>query len=84
MATDGAAPAAASKKNLLIFDAEEDLAVSLAKYAAELSAKFAAQRGAFTVVVSGGSLIKALRCVRPPTEPKNRASPGWVRGSKIG
>ncbi|CAM0952577.1 unnamed protein product [Alopecurus aequalis] len=66
MATDGAAPAAASKRDLLIFDAEEDLAVSLAKYAAELSAKFAAERGAFTVVVSGGSLIKALRKLAEP------------------
>lgn len=63
MATDGAAPApaASSKRNLLIFDAEEDLAVSLAKYTADLSAKFAAERGAFTVVLSGGSLIYALR-----------------------
>ncbi|KAM0895000.1 hypothetical protein ACQ4PT_024115 [Festuca glaucescens] len=66
MATDGAVPAAASKRDLLIFDAEEDLAVSLAKYAAELSEKFAAERGAFTVVVSGGSLIKALRKLAEP------------------
>ncbi|KAI4964882.1 hypothetical protein ZWY2020_057932 [Hordeum vulgare] len=63
MATDGAAaaPAGSSKRDLLIFDAEENLAVSLAKYTADLSAKFAAERGAFTVVLSGGSLIHALR-----------------------
>lgn len=65
MATDCAAAAAAAgskkKKEVLIFDAEEDLAVSLAKYTAELSAKLAAERGAFTVVLSGGSLIKNIR-----------------------
>ena len=69
MATDGAAPAASeagSKKKLLIFDAEEDLAVSLAKYTAELSEKFAAERGAFTVVLSGGTLIEALRKLAEP------------------
>ncbi|KAF0924375.1 hypothetical protein E2562_010051 [Oryza meyeriana var. granulata] len=66
MATDGAAPGTGSKKKLLIFDAEEDLAVSLAKYTAELSEKFAAERGAFTVVLSGGSLIKALRKLAEP------------------
>ncbi|PNT65002.1 hypothetical protein BRADI_4g35867v3 [Brachypodium distachyon] len=69
MATDSAAPAASgagSKRNLLIFDAEEDLAVSLAKYTADLSAKFAAERGAFTVVLSGGSLIEALRNLAEP------------------
>jgi 6-phosphogluconolactonase len=83
MATDGAAPAAASKRDLLIFDAEEDLAASLAKYTAELSAKFAAERGAFTVVVSGGSLIKALRFVPTPSQ-SSCVPPGWVRGSRIG
>ncbi|KAL6656369.1 hypothetical protein ACP70R_007195 [Stipagrostis hirtigluma subsp. patula] len=79
MATDGAAPAASgagSKKNLLIFDAEEDLAVSLAKYTAELSAKFAAERGAFTAVLSGGSLIKALRKL---TEPPYLESVDWSK-----
>jgi len=57
-------------EKLIIFDAEEDLAASLAKYTAELSAKFAAERGAFTVVLSGGSLVKALRFwtgLRPPS-----------------
>jgi len=60
MATDGAAPAG-SKSKLLVFDSKEDLAVSLAKYTAELSQKFAAERGAFTAVLSGGSLIDSLR-----------------------
>lgn len=44
-----------------VFDSEDDLAVALARYTADLSGKFAAERGAFTVVISGGSLVKALR-----------------------
>jgi len=38
----------------------EDLAVSLATYVADLSNKFTSERGAFTVCLSGGSLIKYL------------------------
>ncbi|KAJ4803836.1 6-phosphogluconolactonase [Rhynchospora pubera] len=53
--------AATGSKQLTVFDSEEELAVSLAKYTAELSDKFTRERGAFTVVLSGGSLIKALR-----------------------
>lgn len=53
--------AAKEKPGLLVFDTEEELSVSLAKYAAELSEKFIRERGAFTVVLSGGSLIKSLR-----------------------
>ncbi|KAG6579303.1 putative 6-phosphogluconolactonase 4, chloroplastic, partial [Cucurbita argyrosperma subsp. sororia] len=50
-----------------VFDSGEDLAVSLAKYTADLSDHFAKNRGAFTVVLSGGSLIKCLRkLVEPP------------------
>ncbi|CAA7403701.1 unnamed protein product [Spirodela intermedia] len=49
------------KPELLVFGSEEELSVSLAKYTAELSEKYAQQRGAFSVVVSGGSLIKSLR-----------------------
>ncbi|XP_022995582.1 probable 6-phosphogluconolactonase 4, chloroplastic [Cucurbita maxima] len=50
-----------------VFDSGEDLAVSLAKYTADLSDHFAKKRGAFTVVLSGGSLIKCLRkLVEPP------------------
>ncbi|KAH7853372.1 hypothetical protein Vadar_001686 [Vaccinium darrowii] len=55
------------KGKVQVFDTEDDLAVSLAKYTADLSDKFAKERGAFTVVVSGGSLIKSLRkLVEPP------------------
>ncbi|WOL13126.1 hypothetical protein Cni_G21895 [Canna indica] len=55
------ATAVKGKQGLLVFDTEEELSVSLAKYTAELSEKFARERGAFSVVVSGGSLIKSLR-----------------------
>ncbi|XP_038978703.1 probable 6-phosphogluconolactonase 4, chloroplastic [Phoenix dactylifera] len=59
--------AAKGKKELLVFESEEELSVSLAKYTAKLSEKFAQERGAFTVVLSGGSLIKSLRkLVDPP------------------
>ncbi|OVA04762.1 Glucosamine/galactosamine-6-phosphate isomerase [Macleaya cordata] len=44
-----------------IFETEEVLSVALAKYTADLSEKFVKERGAFTVVLSGGSLIKSLR-----------------------
>ncbi|CAM0911733.1 unnamed protein product [Alopecurus aequalis] len=66
MATLGAAGEAGFRKKLLIFDAEEYLAASLAEHMAGLSEKFAAERGAFTVVLSGGSLIKALRKLAGP------------------
>lgn len=46
---------------LLLFDGEEELSDSLAKYTADLSKKFCLERGAFTVVLSGGSLVKSLR-----------------------
>ncbi|KAL1818579.1 hypothetical protein DCAR_0414762 [Daucus carota subsp. sativus] len=49
------------KGDIKVFDSEEDLAVSLAKYIANISDKFAKERGAFTVALSGGSLIKSLR-----------------------
>ncbi|XP_060203959.1 probable 6-phosphogluconolactonase 4, chloroplastic [Lycium barbarum] len=56
-----------NKGEVKVFDSEEELAVSLAKYTADLSEKFCKERDAFTVVVSGGSLIKSLRkLVEPP------------------
>ncbi|KAG5036077.1 hypothetical protein AAZX31_04G212500 [Glycine max] len=45
---------------------KEDLAVSLAKYVADLSNKFTSERGAFTVCLSGGSLINYLRKLLEP------------------
>ncbi|KAK9063133.1 hypothetical protein SSX86_017003 [Deinandra increscens subsp. villosa] len=44
-----------------VFDSEEALSISLAEYTADLSEIFVKQKGSFTVVVSGGSLIKSLR-----------------------
>uniref|UniRef100_A0ACD5Y200 Uncharacterized protein n=1 Tax=Avena sativa TaxID=4498 RepID=A0ACD5Y200_AVESA len=76
MATSGASAEGASRKNLLIFDAEEDLAASLAEHTAGLSEKFVAERGAFTVVLSGGSLIKALRKL---AEPPYLEAVDWTR-----
>lgn len=61
VASAGGGGEAVSGKKLHIFDSEEDLAASLADYTSQLSAKFAAERGAFTVVLSGGSLVKSLR-----------------------
>lgn len=49
------------RKKVSVFDSEDDLSVSLAKYTAEIAGKFAAERGAFSVVLSGGSLVKSLR-----------------------
>ncbi|KAK8962279.1 hypothetical protein KSP40_PGU010512 [Platanthera guangdongensis] len=46
---------------LLVFDSDEELLDSLANYTADLSKRFCEERGAFTVVLSGGSLIKSLR-----------------------
>ncbi|XP_010525567.1 PREDICTED: probable 6-phosphogluconolactonase 5, chloroplastic [Tarenaya hassleriana] len=60
------ASAAAEKRRVEVFDGEEDLAVALAKYTADLSAKFCKERGAFTVVLSGGALIDWLRKLAEP------------------
>ncbi|KAH0465028.1 hypothetical protein IEQ34_005131 [Dendrobium chrysotoxum] len=58
---------AGEKKEVKIFDSDEDLVEGIAKHTAELSRKFSLQRGAFTVVLSGGYLIEKLRkLVEPP------------------
>ncbi|XVE58299.1 hypothetical protein DITRI_Ditri04bG0159200 [Diplodiscus trichospermus] len=55
------------KGKVEVFDSEEDLSVSLAKYIADLADKLSKEKGTFTVVLSGGSLIKSLRkLVEPP------------------
>ncbi|XP_062120010.1 probable 6-phosphogluconolactonase 4, chloroplastic isoform X2 [Humulus lupulus] len=58
--------AAASGKKIDVFDSKDELAVKLAKYTADLSEKFTKERGAFTVVLSGGSLIDYLRKLLEP------------------
>ncbi|EYU19678.1 hypothetical protein ABFS82_06G098100 [Erythranthe guttata] len=50
-----------SKGKVVVFDSEEDLSVSLAEYAADLATKISREKGSFTVVFSGGSLVKSLR-----------------------
>ncbi|KAL7254371.1 hypothetical protein ACSBR1_008713 [Camellia fascicularis] len=55
-----------AKGKVQVFDSEEALAVSLAKYTADLSDKISKQKAAFTVVLSGGSLIESLRKLLEP------------------
>ncbi|PKA61673.1 putative 6-phosphogluconolactonase 4, chloroplastic [Apostasia shenzhenica] len=49
------------ESRVLVFENEEELSESLANFTADLSEKFCRERGAFTVVISGGSLVKSLR-----------------------
>ncbi|CAL0305404.1 unnamed protein product [Lupinus luteus] len=58
---------AETKNNVVVevFDKEE-IAVSLAEYVAKISNKFTKERGAFTVTLSGGSLITHLRKLLEP------------------
>lgn len=46
---------------LKVLRSEGDLAVALAKYTADLADKFIKEKGVFTVVLSGGYLIRSLR-----------------------
>ncbi|KAJ8769745.1 hypothetical protein K2173_005951 [Erythroxylum novogranatense] len=64
----GCAPMGAlPKKKVEVFETEEDMAMSLAKYIADLSSKFIKERGLFSIVLSGGTLIQSLRkLVEPP------------------
>ncbi|KAG8381088.1 hypothetical protein BUALT_Bualt06G0085900 [Buddleja alternifolia] len=48
-------------KKVLKYDTEEDVAVALAKYTADLSEKYIKEKGSFSVVLSGGTLIDTLR-----------------------
>ncbi|KAG6410074.1 hypothetical protein SASPL_128122 [Salvia splendens] len=59
------------KTEVLKFDSESDVAVALAKYTADLSAKFVKEKGSFSVVLSGGSLIDTLRVVPLDSEDSN-------------
>ncbi|KAJ6822736.1 putative 6-phosphogluconolactonase 4, chloroplastic [Iris pallida] len=49
-----------------VFATEEAVANGLAKYTSDLSKKFIHRRGAFTVVLSGGYLIKSIRKLLEP------------------
>nr|WAS27903.1 bHLH13 [Lonicera caerulea] len=48
-------------KKILEFDSEQDVAVDLSTKISELSAKYIKEKGYFTVVLSGGTLIDTLR-----------------------
>ncbi|KAL0304465.1 UNVERIFIED_CONTAM: putative 6-phosphogluconolactonase 4, chloroplastic [Sesamum radiatum] len=50
-----------SRGKVNVFDSEDDLSSSLAKYTADLSNTISQERDSFTVVLSGGSLVKSLR-----------------------
>ncbi|KAJ4835911.1 hypothetical protein Tsubulata_006177, partial [Turnera subulata] len=55
------------KREVEVCDTEEQLADSLAKYTADLSDKLSNERGYFTMVLPGGSVVKSLRkLVEPP------------------
>ncbi|KAL7146079.1 hypothetical protein ABFS83_06G017200 [Erythranthe nasuta] len=56
-----AAFTALAETKVLKFDAEEDVAVALAKYTADLSEKYIKEKNSFSVVLSGGTLIDTLR-----------------------
>lgn len=49
------------KSPVFIYKSEEEVAVALAKYIADLSAKFIEEKGSFSVVLSGGSMIDTMR-----------------------
>ncbi|KAK7353405.1 hypothetical protein VNO80_18852 [Phaseolus coccineus] len=61
-----ASMAETKKLPVQIFKSEDLLADSLAKYVADLSNKFTSERGAFTVCLSGGSMIDYLRKLPEP------------------
>ncbi|XP_060212198.1 probable 6-phosphogluconolactonase 4, chloroplastic [Lycium barbarum] len=67
------------KKTVLKFDSEEDVSNALAKYTADLSGKFIKEKGSFTVVLSGGSLIDTMRkLVEPPYKGSVDWSKWWI------
>ncbi|XP_075495936.1 putative 6-phosphogluconolactonase 4, chloroplastic [Primulina tabacum] len=55
-----------SKGKVQVFGSEEELAVSLAKHTADLCSAISKERASFTVVLSGGSLVKSLRKLLEP------------------
>lgn len=67
---------ASNRGDFKVFESRDDLATSLADYVAGLSKSATEGRGSFTVVLSGGSLINALRKL---TEPPYLDSVDWGR-----
>ncbi|KAL0304459.1 UNVERIFIED_CONTAM: putative 6-phosphogluconolactonase 4, chloroplastic [Sesamum radiatum] len=64
------------KQNVVILPTEEDVAVSLAPYVAGLSQKAIQEKGSFSVVLSGGTLIDTLRKL---TQPPYKETVNWSK-----
>ncbi|KAL0400555.1 UNVERIFIED_CONTAM: putative 6-phosphogluconolactonase 4, chloroplastic [Sesamum latifolium] len=64
------------KQNLVILPTEEDVAVRLAPYVAGLSQKAILEKGSFSVVLSGGTLIDTLRKL---TQPPYKETVNWSK-----
>ncbi|WZZ01109.1 hypothetical protein YC2023_073437 [Brassica napus] len=59
--------AGTTQRKMEVFPSKDELSVALAKYTANLSAKFCKEKGYFTVVLSGGGLIDWLcKLLEPP------------------
>ncbi|XP_027109988.1 probable 6-phosphogluconolactonase 4, chloroplastic [Coffea arabica] len=67
-----------AKKTILKFDTEDDVAVALAKYTADLSQRFIQEKGSFNVVLSGGTLIDTMRYL---TQAPHKESVDWSKWS---
>ncbi|KZV46877.1 putative 6-phosphogluconolactonase 4, chloroplastic, partial [Dorcoceras hygrometricum] len=67
---------ARTNTKVLKFDSEEAVAAALADYTADLSKKFIKEKGSFSVVLSGGTLIETLRKL---VEPPYRDSVDWSK-----
>ncbi|KAL6533371.1 hypothetical protein OROMI_027483 [Orobanche minor] len=65
-----------TQPKVLKFDTEEDVAVAVAKYTADLSEKYIKEKASFSVVLSGGTLIDTLRKL---VESPYKESVDWSR-----
>ncbi|XP_011075916.1 probable 6-phosphogluconolactonase 4, chloroplastic [Sesamum indicum] len=63
-------------QNVIILPTEEDVAMGLAPYVAGLSEKNILEKGSFTVVLSGGTLIQTLRKL---TQSPYKETVNWSR-----
>ncbi|KAL6508275.1 hypothetical protein OROHE_021817 [Orobanche hederae] len=65
-----------TQPKVLKFDTEEDVAVAVAKYTADLSEEYIKEKASFSVVLSGGTLIDTLRKL---VESPYKESVDWSR-----
>ncbi|CAI9093958.1 OLC1v1029583C3 [Oldenlandia corymbosa var. corymbosa] len=66
------------KTEKIILKTEDDVAKALAEYTADLSRRFIKEKGSFTVVLSGGTLIDTMRYL---TESPYKESVEWSKWS---